>query len=145
MTESPTRILVVDDQPGVRAVICLALKTGGYDVVGVDGATAAIQEFEKSHFDVAIIDIFMPGMDGAKLIKVLRGRSPDLPVIAISGVPLKASGRSALDFLAKAPQLGKIVCLQKPFRSPALLQAVGEALGTKRLDADPTLPAEIPS
>jgi CheY-like chemotaxis protein len=131
MTEPLTRILVVDDQPGVRAVICLALKNGGYEVVGVDGATAAIQEFENSHFDVAVIDIFMPGMDGAKLIKVLRARSPDLPVIAISGVPLKASGRTALDFLAMAPQLGKVVCLQKPFKPPALLQAVGEALGAR--------------
>ena len=122
------RILVIDDQPHVRATISLALQARGFEVVGADSGVAGLKEFEDSKFDLAIVDIFMPGMDGAKIIKLLRGRAPNLPIIAISGVLLKASGRTALDFLAMAPELTNIVCLQKPFRPPELLQAIQNAM-----------------
>jgi CheY-like chemotaxis protein len=125
------RVLVIDDQPWVRATIGLALQSTGYELVGVESAAAALIEFEKSHFDIAIVDIFLPGMDGAKLIKELRLRAPRLPVVAISGVQLKASGRTALDFLSMAPNLGQVVCLQKPFRPPQLIEAVHQALNAE--------------
>ena len=124
------RILVIDDQPHVRATISLALQARGFEVVGADSGVAGLKEFEDSKFDLAIVDIFMPGMDGAKIIKLLRGRAPNLPIIAISGVLLKASGRTALDFLSMAPELSNVICLQKPFRPPELLQAIQQALGS---------------
>jgi CheY-like chemotaxis protein len=71
----------------------------------------------------------MPGMDGTKTIKVLRELKPNLPVIAISGVLLKSSGRTALDFLPLAPAFADVVCLQKPFRPNELFQAVQKAIG----------------
>jgi CheY-like chemotaxis protein len=70
-------------------------------------------------------------MDGVKTIKALREKSPNLAVIAISGVLMRASGRTALDFLPMAPNLSGVVCLQKPFRPPDLLKAVDAALLVK--------------
>jgi CheY-like chemotaxis protein len=126
-----TRVLVIDDQAHVRATISLALQAKGYQVVGAEGGADGLKQFEESKFDLAIVDIFMPGMDGAKIIKMLRERAPELPIVAISGVSLKASGRTALDFISLSPQLANVVCLQKPFRTAALLEAIHQAMGVQ--------------
>jgi CheY-like chemotaxis protein len=126
-----TRVLVIDDQSHVRATISLALQAKGFQVTGAETGAEGLKLFDESPCDLAIVDIFMPGMDGAKIIKMLRERAPALPIIAISGVPLKASGRTALDFLSMSPQLANVVCLQKPFRTAQLLGAIQEALAVK--------------
>ena len=126
------RVLVIDDQPEVRKTISLMLQTKGFEVEAVESGHAGVRKFESSHFDLAIVDIFMPGMDGAKLIKMLRMRAPNLPIVAISGVLLKASGRTALDFLAMSPNLDNIVCLQKPFRPPQLMNAISQAMSSQK-------------
>lgn len=124
-----TRVLVIDDQAHVRAAILFALQAKGFDVVGVEDGALGLREFESSHFDLVIVDIFMPGTDGMKIIRALRERAPNLPIIAISGVLLKASGRTALDFLLMAPDLSNVICLQKPFRPNELLQAIQKGIG----------------
>lgn len=123
-----SRVLVIDDQAEVRMMIATILKSAGFEVVAAESAMAGVREFESTPFDLAIVDIFMPVIDGAKLIKMLRARAPELPVVAISGVTLKASGRTALDFLAMSPNLSNVHCLEKPFRPPALLKVVRDAL-----------------
>jgi CheY-like chemotaxis protein len=117
------RVLVIDDQPGVRATISLVLQAEGFEVTAVESGQLGLSEFHNSYFD-----IFMPEMDGVKLIKALRARIPTQPIMAISGVQLRASGRTALDLFAMAPELSSITCLQKPFRPRELLQAVLKAL-----------------
>jgi CheY-like chemotaxis protein len=123
------RILVIDDQSHVRATIMLMLQAKNLEGVGVDSGPAGLKEFEASHFDLAIVDIFMLGMDGTALIKALRGRRPNLPVIAISGVHIDASGGTALDLIPNETGLSDIICLQKPFRSDQLMQAIQTATG----------------
>jgi DNA-binding response OmpR family regulator len=122
------RILVIDDQNHVRAAIVVALQAKGFDVAGADSGQSGLSKFEQSEFDVVIADIFMPGVDGVTLIKTLRQRHPGLPVIAMSGVLLGGTGRTALDQLANISELGDVICLQKPFRPNDLLQAVAAAL-----------------
>jgi CheY-like chemotaxis protein len=123
------RVLVIDDQPYVRATIVVALKANGFDVVAVESGRLGLLELEKSPFDLAMVDIYMPGMDGVKLIKALRERTPNLPIIAMSGVFLRPSGRAVLDVLPTAPDLSDIVCMTKPFRPEQLLHAVQKAIG----------------
>jgi CheY-like chemotaxis protein len=123
------RILVIDDQSQVRAAIMLMLRAKNLEGVGVDSGPAGLKEFAASRFDLAIVDIFMLGMDGMALIKALRERRPNLPVIAISGVRIDASGGTALDLLPNATSLSDIICLQKPFRSDQLMQAIQTATG----------------
>jgi CheY-like chemotaxis protein len=122
------RILVIDDQSHVRAAIVLALQANGFDAVGAESGQSGLTKFEQSEFDVVIADLFMPGIDGVTLIKTLRKRDPNFPVIAMSGVLLGTSGQTALDHLPNISDLADVVCLQKPFRPNDLLQAVAAAL-----------------
>ena len=78
------RILVVDDQIYVRHTISLMRKSTEFEVIEAGSGREALTKFEESKFDLAIVDIYMPGMDGVKIIKSLRKNTPNLPVIAIS-------------------------------------------------------------
>jgi len=121
------RVLIVDDQAHVRNAIVIAMQASGFEASGVEDALSALRQFEARPFDLAIVDVYMPNIDGVKLIKSLRERAPDLPIIAMSGVMLNESQRTALEFLPKLPGMSDIVCLQKPFRSVELLRAVRAA------------------
>jgi DNA-binding NtrC family response regulator len=123
------RVLVIDDEPHVRAAVSIALKMKGFEVVAVEGGRMGLSEQEKSSFDLVIVDVYMPNMDGIQFIKALRQRRPNLPIIVMSGVLYRGTGGSALDVLPMAPHLTDIVSLQKPFRPKQLLQAVQNAMG----------------
>src|SRR5580700_7676737 len=110
------RILVIDDQSYVCAATLRVLKSRGFDAVAVENAPDGMRLLAQSKFDLAIVDIYMPGVDGVKAIKAIRANYPDMPVIAMSGVQMSTSGRTALDFMPLIPQLADIVRLQKPFR-----------------------------
>ena len=122
------RILVIDDQNPVRTAITLALRANGFDVVGADSGQSGLSKFEQCSFDLVIADLFMPGIDGVTFIRTLRERNPGFPVIAMSGVLLGPSGRTALDQLQTIVELSDVICLQKPFRPNELLRAVAAAL-----------------
>jgi CheY-like chemotaxis protein len=124
-------ILLIDDDAMARNAMALALKVRGFEVTAEENGHAGLRTFQTGTFDLAIVDVFMPGMDGVKLIKALREHKPDLPVIAISGVLLRGSGRTALDLFPMSPELANVFCLQKPFRPHDLLHAIECATGTK--------------
>lgn len=132
------RILVVDDQGHVRAAIRTMLRAKGYETVCVADAASALHEFDGRPFDLAVVDVYLRGTDGVRLIKDLRARNQDLPVIAISGVLLGASKRTALDILPHAPGLGEVACLQKPFRVSALLDMIEGLLAERKTAAGRT-------
>jgi len=114
------RILVIDDQADVRAMIAIVLRVNHYEIVEASSGAAGWKEFEGSQFDLAIVDIFLQGTNGFDIIRMMRERIPDLPVIAISGM-------TALDFLSASPELSNVICLQKPFRPHELVRAVEAA------------------
>jgi DNA-binding NtrC family response regulator len=115
-----SRILVIDDQADVRAMISIVLRVRHFEIVEAATAAAALQAFERSSFDLAIVDIFLEGTNGFDLIRMMRGRIPKLPVVAISGM-------TTLDFVAGSPDLSDVVCLQKPFRPNDLTRAIEAA------------------
>ena len=117
------RVLVVDDQSDVRAMISIVLRINHFEIVEAASAAAALKAFEQQSFDLAIVDIFLQGTNGSDLIGTLRERMPDLPVVAISGM-------TALDFLSESPDLSDVICLQKPFRPHDLMRAVEAARGS---------------
>jgi len=127
------KILVIDDQSHVRAATVRVLKAKGFDAVAVENAPDGMRQLQQSKFDAAIIDIYMPGIDGVKAIKAIRANYPDMAVIAMSGVQMPMSGRTALDFLPLIPQLADIVCLEKPFRPHQLVEAIQKATELARL------------
>jgi CheY-like chemotaxis protein len=87
-----------------------------------------LKTFETGNFDLLIVDIFMPGMDGLETMRVVHQQRPDVPIIVISGRPISAGSSAEPDFLAMATKLGAIRSLQKPFKAPALRALVRSCL-----------------
>ena|SRR5437899_375043 len=122
------RILVIDDQSDVRAMICIVLRINRFDIVEAASGAAGLKEFENSRFDLVIVDIFLQGMNGFDVITVMRERIPNLPIVAISGM-------TTLDFLSASPELSNVACLQKPFRPNQLIRAIEAAYRLSRPSA----------
>src|SRR5580704_5940982 len=114
------RILVIDDQSDVRAMIAIVLRIHQFEIVEAASGDAGLKEFENSRFDLAIVDIFLQGTNGFDVITMMRERIPGLPVVAMSGM-------TTLDFLSESPELSTVVCLQKPFRPNELVRAIEAA------------------
>lgn len=118
------RILVIDDQKDVRAMVSIVLRVNHFDVVEVDSGGAGLKAFAESAFDAAIVDIFLADTSGVEVIAAIRERSPGFPIVAVSGM-------TALGFMTQAPGLESVVCLQKPFRPNDLLKALGSAQSSR--------------
>ena len=102
------KVLVVDDEPGIRELLVDILSPHGYSVfAAADGASAlAIAKREKP--EVAFIDIRMPGMGGVELLAHLKSFLKDIRVIIITG-------HSGDEAVAETLRLGAFACLMKPF------------------------------
>src|SRR5262245_50312505 len=122
------RVLVIDDDHAVRAAIVTVLEHQGLEVIAVEDGHSGIEAIRGQKFDVIIVDIFMPGMDGLESIRAFKRYAPSVPVIAISGFLFRDSSRPAPDFLAMATKLGAAHSLHKPFRATDLLRLVEQCL-----------------
>ena len=118
-------ILVVDDHPIMREVICQILEDAGYEVRSAVEGNDALRALSHTRFDLVVTDIVMPHMDGIELIGELRRRYPDVRIIAMSGgderIPIK-------DGLSIARRLGAGTTLTKPFHPGQLLEAIESLL-----------------
>ncbi len=119
-------ILVVDDDRSQRDVLRRLLENRGHQVeVAADGLEA-LNLVGATPFDVAIVDMYMPRMDGLQLIPKLRVQSPHTKVVAMSGGILGGKGK---DLLSEATRLGAERALEKPFGVDALTKTLDELLG----------------
>ncbi len=118
----PTTILLVEDEPGVRALAAKALRRTGYRVlVAEDGEAAlALLDAEDGRIDALITDMMMPGMDGPALARLLTDRLGQIPVILMSGCADEAMGA--------AGAARNATVLAKPFTLPELTGRVAAAL-----------------
>lgn len=101
-----TRVLVIDDDKSVCAAIETLLSYHHCEVVLADSGHVGNTIFEASGFDVVMVDIFMPGMDGLETIKGFRERAPSVPVVAMSGFRFRSSITPTPDFLGMTAELG---------------------------------------
>lgn len=115
------RILVVDDEPNVRLSYRVTLETEGLAVSEADCAARALELFDAHHFDLAILDMRMPEMDGLELLEEMRKRA-----ISTTAVIITAYGD--VPHAVRAMQLGAIDFLQKPLTPEALRNLVTEIL-----------------
>jgi CheY-like chemotaxis protein len=129
-------VLIVDDDPSVRAVVRAWLKQRGMDVLVVDSGPAGIDHLETFAVDLAIIDIYMPEMNGLRIVRRLSGAIPRVPVIAMSEVPLHGRRATAPDFLGMAGRLGAAFCLRKPCPPDQLIAAMAACLGASRAECE---------
>lgn len=122
------RVLLVDDDPLLRATLCAWLETDGHQVVIADGGASGLIALRNEAFDLMIVDIFMPHMRGLDSIRVFHQHAPATPLIAISGYVFAENKVPAPDFLRMALELGASECLRKPFTPMALLALVRSML-----------------
>jgi DNA-binding NtrC family response regulator len=115
-----TRVLVIDDQRDVRAMICMVLRVNHFEVSEAGSAEAGLKMFETSAFDLAIVDVFLQDASGFDVIATMREKRPDLPVVAISGM-------TSFEVASYSAELSNVVCLQKPFRPHDLIRAIEKA------------------
>ena len=130
-------ILVIDDDRAVLATIKVLLERAGHAVEAVDNSRTGLRLLETRSFDLLIVDIFMPGMDGFETMRLVRQSRPNMPIIVISGQQFSLASERPPDFLHMATRLGAISGLQKPFRPSALLAAVNDSLPGSELPPSP--------
>lgn len=119
------RILLVDDDDAIRLVARLALeRVGGHEVVAVPDGESALTAVVDGRFDVVLLDVMMPGLDGPSTLQRLRGlpQATEVPVVFLT-----ASVRS--DEVARLEQLGVAGVLGKPFDPATLATELGAVLG----------------
>lgn len=122
------RILVVDDEAGIRLVTRRVLESAGFVVVLAEDGDTGLAKLHAAHeeFSAAIIDLMMPGMNGYKLAAAIRAHRVDLPMIVASG--MMGDGDAGAERAALA-ELGVRVVLRKPFTETELLSALNAELG----------------
>ena len=121
-------ILVIDDDRAVLSTIKLLLERAAHAVEAVDNSRAGLRLLEIQGFDLLIVDIFMPGMDGFETMRLVHQSWPEMPVIAMSGQQFRSASERGPDFLYMATKLGAVSSVKKPFRPNDLLTAVAGSL-----------------
>ena len=122
MSNGRTRVLVVDDEEGIRDLLAKTLQLAEYDVDLAEDGRAALERLRMTPYDLLITDLRMPGVDGLTVIREARRLKSDLPVIIITGYSTEATAIEAID-------IGVQGYLTKPFRIPRVLNAAARALG----------------
>jgi CheY-like chemotaxis protein len=120
------RVLVIDDDPAILVTVDLVLKRAGHGVVTAINAYDGLEQLERGAFDLVIVDLFMPEMDGLEAISQIGLRHPNLPIIVLSGHAFEETAAERPDFLAR--ERGSHISLRKPFRPAELLDAIGRCL-----------------
>ncbi len=115
------RVLVIEDEEIVRALMVEMLEDAGYDVSEAGRAEAGLTRIATQTPDVVVSDIVMPGLSGLELLETVRGSHPSLPVVLVTGAGTHAN-------LAQALALGASSVVVKPFAHADLLAAVEVAL-----------------
>jgi DNA-binding response OmpR family regulator len=121
-----TRILVIDDDASVSAAIKAILTRHQCETVLASRAHAGIHTFQASGFDVVMVDLFMPGMNGLDTITRIRSESA-VPIIAMSGFRFRNSLDPDQDYLGMAILRGATISLRKPFSPPQLVAAIDQS------------------
>jgi DNA-binding response OmpR family regulator len=138
------RILVVDDEPNVRLNYRVTLETEGFTVLEADCGAKALEQFAGHHFDLAILDMRMPEMDGLDLLAEMRKRGVNTPTVIITAY-------GDIPHAVRAMKLGAIDFLKKPLTPEQLRQIASEVIerheepvtGDSGDDSDPDLSAEM--
>jgi DNA-binding response OmpR family regulator len=124
--DNPFKLLVIDDDEHILTNLCYFLKEKKYDVISAVDGLEGLKLFENDQqgFDLVITDIVMPQISGMGLISLIKNKSPDTPVIAITGW-----GEYPEAFAAES-QADKV--LSKPFELSELDKTINELISSKK-------------
>lgn len=122
-------VMIVDDEEGIRATLSGIFEDEGYETVSASSGEEAIRLAKESPPDIAILDIWLSGMDGIQTMKELKEGHPDLPVIIISG-------HANIELAVKATKIGAYDILEKPLSMEKVLLTVYRALEKRNLEIE---------
>ena len=122
-------VLIVDDEAGVRSALSGVLGDEGYVVDAVDSGEACLERVIDHVFDVIILDIWLPGVDGLETLTTLREQAVDAQVVMISG-------HGSIETAVRAIKLGAFDFIEKPLSLEKTILVVGNALRQRRLEVE---------
>jgi DNA-binding response OmpR family regulator len=110
----PARVLIVDDELNHRRTLTIGLRLEGFEVEEACDGAAALDRLEAASFDVAVVDLMMPGINGLELARRMRFRHPEVRVLLTSAYHLSArqierAAVGAVGFMPKPYQLHELV------------------------------------
>ena len=120
------RVLVVDDEVRLARLIAQTLGRAGYECEVCGDGASALEAADARRPDVVVTDCRMPGMDGLQLLRELRSRHPDLPVILVTG-------HGDVELAVTSMQEGAYDFVEKPYAPARLIGSVRRALDKRRL------------
>jgi two-component system nitrogen regulation response regulator NtrX len=122
-------VLIVDDEAGVRSALSGVLRDEGYQVDAVDSGEACLDRVARAPYDVIVLDIWLPGLDGLATLERLRQRHVDAPVVMISG-------HGNIESAVRAIKMGAFDFVEKPLSLDKAVLVVGNAVRQRRLEAE---------
>ena len=129
----PRRLLIIDDDAELGAALSHLLESRGFEVKTAVNGRAGLEAAAAGDFDLVLVDLFMPEVEGFETIRELRDRNPKTAIIAMSGgMPQRSAvfGRPHVpDYLAMALKFGAAQALRKPLDAEELVRAVHAAIG----------------
>jgi two-component system nitrogen regulation response regulator NtrX len=120
-----SRILVIDDEAGIRDSMRRTLEYQGYQFIGASSGQEGIALIERDPPDLVFLDIKMPGMDGLDVLDRIKAAHPELPVVMVSGHGTAQTGYDA-------SRRGASGFIEKPFSEPVLLERIEKELNLSR-------------
>jgi two-component system, NtrC family, nitrogen regulation response regulator NtrX len=122
-------ILIVDDEAGVRASLAGVLRDEGYSVDVVDSGEVCLEQIDRRAYDLLLLDIWLPGIDGLVTLERLRDRRVEVPIIMISG-------HGSIESAVRATKLGAFDFIEKPLSLEKTVLAVRNALRQRQLEVE---------
>jgi two-component system, NtrC family, response regulator HydG len=115
------RVLVVDDEPGMRTTLAANLELGGYEVVEAESGPRALELVKERPFHAVITDMRMPGMNGLDTFRAIRKIHPDMPVVLMTGFAMER-------LLEEGINEGAYAVLRKPFSMQVAAKVIARAV-----------------
>ncbi len=122
-------VLIVDDEAGVRSALSGVLRDEGYAVDAVESGEACLDRVTREPYDVIVLDIWLPGIDGLATLARLRERRVDSPVVMISG-------HGNIESAVRAIKMGAFDFVEKPLSLEKTVLVVGNAVRQRQLEAE---------
>jgi two-component system response regulator AtoC len=116
-----TKVLVVDDERKMRRILQMVLERMGLESVPTGSGAEALERFDAERFDLVLTDLKMPGMDGVELIRQLRARDAEVPIIVLTA-------HGTVQTAVEAMKLGAADYVLKPFDVDAIELVIRRAL-----------------
>ena len=123
--ENAIRVLIVDDEDDLRETIVKRLNARKLRAEGANSGIKALAVLKEKEFDVMVLDVKMPDMDGIETLRHVKKMTPDVEVIMLTG-------HASVEFGLKGMQLGAFDYIMKPAPINELMDTIGQAYNKKK-------------